>query len=184
MVKGKYKKAVRDRTRAEKNAAVLFWRNRDKLSILFHDKKRLVIQESNYVFERVQIDLVKMSDVEFENRRFRYNFTLSFVFEEYDNETGSHTDDEEEGTVTIEDMKRGSDRNMFYDEGGVLDTNKDYNKHCPYHESDEKTYDNGAGSDSNMDDEVHGSDANIYDDGNDSESNMGDEKYGSNRNME
>ncbi|KAH3866130.1 hypothetical protein DPMN_029184 [Dreissena polymorpha] len=53
MVKGKYKKAVRDQTRAEKNAAVLFWRYRDKLSIkvrngksiLFHDKKRLVIQE-------------------------------------------------------------------------------------------------------------------------------------------
>ncbi|KAH3783055.1 hypothetical protein DPMN_160983 [Dreissena polymorpha] len=53
MVKGKYKKAVRDRTRAEKNTAVLFWRNRDKLSvkvsngksILFHDKKRLVIQK-------------------------------------------------------------------------------------------------------------------------------------------
>ncbi|KAH3786738.1 hypothetical protein DPMN_164847 [Dreissena polymorpha] len=146
MVKEKYKKAVRDRTRAEKNAAVLFWRNRDKFkvrngkSILFHDKKRLVIQEcmadmirkkqlkfkdsgarslaydmkqklsgiserkvrtvldqsemhgnlnckftneapmkfveANYIFERVKIDLVKMSDFEFENRRFRYNLTL------------------------------------------------------------------------------------------------------------
>ncbi|KAH3786546.1 hypothetical protein DPMN_164653 [Dreissena polymorpha] len=152
MVKEKYKKAVRDRTWAEKNAAVLFWRKRDKLSIkvrngksiLFHDKKRLVIQEcmadmirkkqlkfkdsgarslaydmkqklsgiserkvrtvldqsethghlnckftnkapikfveANYVFKRVQIDLVKMSDVEFENRRFRYNLTLVDVF--------------------------------------------------------------------------------------------------------
>ncbi|KAH3828411.1 hypothetical protein DPMN_130370 [Dreissena polymorpha] len=154
-VKGKYKNAVRDRTRAEKNEAVLFWRNRDKLSIkvrngkriLFHDKKRLVIQEcmadmirkkhlklkgsgartlayemkqklsgksernvrtvldqsemhghlnckftnkapmkfvaAKYVFERVQIDLVKISDVEFENRRFRYNLTLVDVLSRY-----------------------------------------------------------------------------------------------------
>ncbi|KAH3846913.1 hypothetical protein DPMN_089220 [Dreissena polymorpha] len=41
----------------------------------------------------------------------------SVDIEEYDNETGSHTDDE----------------------GSVLDTNGDYKKHCTYHESDEKT---------------------------------------------
>ncbi|KAH3866129.1 hypothetical protein DPMN_029183 [Dreissena polymorpha] len=62
----------------------------------------------------------------------------SVAIEEYDNETGSHTDDEEEGAVTIEDMKRGSDTNMLYDEGSVLDTNKDYNEHCWYHESDKR----------------------------------------------
>ncbi|KAH3828410.1 hypothetical protein DPMN_130369 [Dreissena polymorpha] len=33
--------------------------------------------------------------------------------------TGSHTNDEEEGTVTIEDMKKGSGTNMLFDEGSV-----------------------------------------------------------------
>ncbi|KAH3783057.1 hypothetical protein DPMN_160985 [Dreissena polymorpha] len=70
----------------------------------------------------------------------------SVDIQEYENGTGSNTNVEEEGTVTIEDMKWGSDTNMLYDEGSVLDTNKDYHEHCPYHESDEKTYDNGADS--------------------------------------
>ena len=157
LLKGTFRKPVKDRTKVEKNAVILFWRRKYDLSlkmingenVLFSNGKRVLTVEalghrvkkaeqkargggartiahslkhkyvgvservvsnimskskqhghltakftnkpplksirSSYVFERVQIDLLRMTDINYQEHTYRFILTVVDTFSRYDN---------------------------------------------------------------------------------------------------